>query len=74
MDNKYGIEEIVIGMTERDYKLKIHNLEREIEDLKVVINTAQTALRSTENLLRSDEKKYNEVFTPSAKWVLNFKL
>jgi len=61
-------------MTERDYKLKIHNLEREIEDLKVVINTAQTALRSTENLLRSDEKKYNEVFTPSAKWVLNFKL
>lgn len=61
-------------MTEREYKLKIHNLEREIEDLKVVINTAQTALRSTENLLRSDEKKYNEVFTPSAKWVLNFKL
>ena len=61
-------------MTEREYKLKIHNLEREIEDLKVVINTAQTALRSTENLLKSDEKKYNEVFTPSAKWVLNFKL
>jgi hypothetical protein len=61
-------------MTEREYKLKIHNLEREIEDLKVVINTAQTALRSTETILKSDEKKYNEVFTPSAKWVLNFKL
>ena len=61
-------------MTEREYKLMIHNLEREIEDLKVVIDTAQTALRSAENVLRPDEKKYMEVFTTSAKWVMNYKL
>lgn len=61
-------------MTEREYKLRIHNLEREMEDLKVALDTAQTALRSAENVLRSDEKKYMEVFTTSAKWAMNYKL
>jgi hypothetical protein len=45
-----------------------------VEDLKVVVNTAQTALRSCEVVLRPDEKKYQEVFVTSAKWVLNYKL
>ena len=59
---------------ERELLLKIKNLEQEVTDLKVVVDTAQTALRSCESVLRSDEKKYNEVFTTSAKWVMNYKL
>jgi len=59
---------------EREFLLKIKNLEQEVTDLKVVVDTAQTALRSCESVLRSDEKKYNQVFTTSAKWVMNYKL
>ena len=61
-------------MTEREYKLRIHELEKEVQDLKVVIDTAQTALRSTDSVLKEDPKKHSEVFTTSAKWVMNYKL
>jgi hypothetical protein len=59
---------------DRETRLKIHNLEKEIQDLKVVIDTCQTALRSCDNVLKSDPKKHSEVFTTSAKWAMNFKL
>lgn len=65
---------IIMDPRERELLLRIKNLEQEVEDLKVVINTAQTALRSCEVALRPYEKKYQEVFVTSAKWVLNYKL
>jgi len=63
-----------MGALEREISLKINNLEKEIQDLKVVIDTCQTALRSCDNVLKNDPKKHSEVFTTSAKWAMNFKL
>lgn len=59
---------------DRETRLKIHNMEKEIQDLKVVIDTCQTALRTCDNALKDDPKKHSEVFTTSAKWAMNFKL
>ena len=64
----------IMDPREKELLLQIKNLQQEVEDLKVVVNTAQTALRSCETALRHDEKKYQEVFVTSAKWVLNYKL
>ena len=44
-----------------------------IEDLLVVIDTAQAALRRAEATIK-DPKDKEHVFNPSAKWVMNFKL
>jgi hypothetical protein len=60
--------------SDREARLKIHNLEKEIQDLKVVIDTCQTALRSCDNVLKNYPEKHSEVFTTSAKWAMNFKL
>lgn len=59
---------------DRETRLKIDNLEKEIQDLKVVIDTCQTALRSCDNVLKTHPEKHSEVFTTSAKWAMNFKL
>jgi uncharacterized protein YlxW (UPF0749 family) len=64
----------IMDPREKELLLQVKNLQQEVEDLKVVVNTAQTALRSCETALRHDEKKYQEVFVTSAKWVLNYKL
>jgi hypothetical protein len=64
----------IMDPREKELLLQIKNLQQEVEDLKVVVNTAQTALRSCESVLRNDEKKYQEVFVTSAKWVMNYKL
>ena len=61
-------------MTERDLKLKIRNLEQEVADLKVVIDTCQTALKSTDAVLKNDKQKHDEIFTTSAKWAMNYKI
>jgi hypothetical protein len=61
-------------MTEREYQLKIYNLEKEIQDLKVVIDTAQTALRSADSVLKDSPEKHSQVFVTSAKWVMSYKL
>ena len=61
-------------MTDREYQLKIKQLENEITDLKVVIDTAQTALRSADNVLKDSPEKHAQVFVTSAKWVMNYKL
>jgi hypothetical protein len=57
---------------DRETRLKIKNLEDENRELKVVIDTLQTALRSCDSALKSHEQ-YNSIFTTSAKWSMNFK-
>jgi len=57
---------------DREIRLRIKNLEDENRELKVVVDTLQTALRSCENSL-SDHPQYNSIFTTSAKWSMNFK-
>lgn len=47
--------------------------DMKIQDLKVVIDTAQAALRRAQAVIKSEEDK-KHVFNPSAKWVLNYKL
>ena len=61
-------------MDEKLYKKTISDLKQEIVDLKVVIDTAQTALRSVDSILKHDLEKHKEVFTTSAKWALNYKI
>jgi len=57
---------------DREIRLRIKNLEDENRELKVVVDTLQTALRSCENSLL-DHPQYNSIFTTSAKWSMNFK-
>ena len=57
---------------EREVKLKIKRIEDENRELKVVIDTLQTALRSCEKALES-HPQYDGIFTTSAKWSMNFK-
>jgi len=59
---------------ERELRKEIKNLQSEIQELKVVIDTCQTALRSVDSVLKDDPKKHDEIFTTSAKWAMNFKL
>ena len=47
--------------------------DKEIQDLKVVIDTAQAALRRAQAVIK-DEKDVKHVFNQSAKWVLSYKL
>ena len=46
---------------------------QQIDELLVVIDTAQAALRRAESTIK-DESDKNHVFNQSAKWVLNFKI
>jgi len=62
------------NMTEKELRREIKNLEKEIQDLKVVIDTCQTALRSVDSVLKTDEKKHKEIFTQSAKWAMTYPL
>lgn len=60
---------------DRETKLKIRNLEKEIQDLKVVIDTCQSTLRSAQSHLKKYPADHDAVFNvPSAKWVLEYKL
>jgi hypothetical protein len=62
-------------LMDRETKLRIHNLEKEIQDLKVVIDTCQTTLRAAQSHLKHYPEDHDIVFTvPSAKWVMNYKL
>ena len=49
----------------------LRNAQSKIEDLKVVIDTAQAALRRAESTLSGED--YDHVFNPSAKWVMSYK-
>jgi tetrahydromethanopterin S-methyltransferase subunit B len=53
-------------------QLKIKKLEDTNRELKVVIDTLQTALRSCDKTLK-DHPQYDSIFTTSAKWSMNFK-
>lgn len=65
--NKYNMD--------RETKLKIRNLEKEIQDLKVVIDTCQSTLRSAQSHLKKYPEDHDAVFNvPSAKWVLSYQL
>ncbi len=57
---------------DKETKLEIKRLIDENRELKVVINTLQTALNSCEKAL-SNHSQYNSIFTTSAKWSMNFK-
>ena len=61
-------------MTENEKQLlkEKQDLERKIEDLKVVLDTAQAAIRRAEAVLEGEDKKH--VINKSAKWVLKYKL
>lgn len=57
---------------EIELRKQIINQNKQIEDLKVLVDTAQAALRRAESALKGDDLKY--VINQSAKWVLNTKL
>lgn len=47
--------------------------QKEVDELRVVLDTAQAALRRAEATIKNpDDLKY--VMNQSAKWVMNFKL
>jgi hypothetical protein len=68
---EYGINQIM-ELMDRETKLKIKKLQDEIRELKVVIDTLQTAMVSCEGSLKN-HPQYNSIFTTSAKWSMNFK-
>lgn len=63
-----------MDQNEKELRLQIKNLENEIQDLKVVINTAQVALTRAEYYLKENPEQYNNVFTQSAVWAWKFKI
>jgi len=58
--------------TEKEMHMEIAELQRKIQDLKVVLDTAQAAIRRAESVLEGDNKRH--VINQSAKWVLKYKL
>jgi len=58
--------------TENELRAKLANKENQIDELLVVIDTAQAALRRAEAVLEGEDKDH--VLNPSAKWVMNFKI
>ena len=57
--------------TENELRAKLAN-KNQIDELLVVIDTAQAALRRAEAVLEGEDKDH--VLNPSAKWVMNFKI
>ena len=58
--------------TEKEMHMEIAELQRKIQDLKVVLDTAQAAIRRAESVLEGENKRH--VINQSAKWVLKYKL
>lgn len=58
-------------LSELDLRRKLNKAEKDINDLLVVIDTAQAALRRAESSIPEDLKGH--VFNASAKWVLNYR-
>lgn len=58
----------------RELKREIHNLKREREDMLVLIDTLQQILGRAESIIKElGSDKYEYVFSPSAKWSMNWK-
>ena len=58
---------------EIELRKRIAAQQKEIDDLKVLVDTAQAALRRAETAIK-DPDDLNYVINQSAKWVLNTKL
>jgi len=62
-----------MATSEKDLARELIRKQKVIEDLLVVIDTAQAALRRAESTLKKEEDlKY--VMNQSARWVLTYKL
>ena len=61
-------------MSDKECRRQINNLNKKVEELLVLIDTAQTILRRASTALEEcNEKEHQYVFSRSAKWVMNWK-
>jgi diacylglycerol kinase family enzyme len=58
----------------KEYRRQISNMAKEKQDMLVVIDTLQQILGRAESIVKElDKEKYDYVFSPAAKWSLNWK-
>ena len=60
-------------MSERELKKTINQQGKKIAELNVLVDTLQTALRTSEKYLK-DHPDYDRIFSTSARWALNHKI
>ena len=60
-------------MSERELKKTINQQGKKIAELNVLVDTLQTALRTSEKYLK-DHPDYVSIFSTSARWSLNHKI
>ena len=61
-------------MNDKDYRRQINELNKGIEELLVLIDTAQVVLeRASVALEKCNPDEHQYVFSRAAKWVLNWK-
>jgi|TARA_R100000808_G_scaffold19952_1_gene43223 hypothetical protein len=59
--------------TEKEQRRAQIALQKQVSEMRALVDTLQTALRRAENVLVGHEK-YDYVFPQSAKWAMNEKL
>ena len=59
--------------TEKEQRRAQIALQKQVSEMRTLVDTLQTALRRAENVLVGHEK-YDYVFPQSAKWAMNEKL
>ena len=59
--------------TEKEQRRTQIALQKQVSEMRALVDTLQTALRRAENVLVGHEK-YDYVFPQSAKWAMNEKL
>ena len=59
--------------TEKEQRRAQIPLQKQVSEMRALVDTLQTALRRAENVLVGHEK-YDYVFPQSAKWAMNEKL
>jgi len=58
----------------KEYRRQISNMSKERQDMLVVIDTLQQILGRAESIVKElDKEKYDYVFSPAAKWSMNWK-
>lgn len=58
----------------KEYRRQISNMAKERQDMLVVIDTLQQILGRAETIVKElDKEKYDYVFSPAAKWSMNWK-
>jgi hypothetical protein len=58
----------------KEYRRQISNMSKERQDMLVVIDTLQQILGRAESIVKElDKEKYDYVFSPAAKWSINWK-